>query len=188
MDNNNDWRQDDHWKVISAGGVQISTTPEQLWEQAVSYFKWCTDNPIKPKKTLTSGKEAGKQVEMVVARPFTIEGMCLHCGINRRYITEIEATHGKDSKWYMVMEKILMVIYTQNLEGGLADLYNPIMVSKVLKLDAPQENNTGTVKVEIVHSEAKLANSENEVLRKLNPEKLEIIKDKSENSEREITS
>lgn len=184
MADTNEWKQDEHWKVINAGGIVINNTPQQLWDNAVRYFKWCSENPIKPKKTLTSGKEAGKQVEGEIARPFTIEGMCLHCGISRKYISDIENTHAKDSEYYLVMEKILMIIYTQNLEGGIADIYNPIMVSKVLRMDTPSDNNTGSIKVEVIHSEAKLLNSENEVLEKLNSEKVEILKDKIEKSER----
>ena len=96
----------------------------------------------------------------------------------------IESTYAKDSEYYLIMEKILMIIYTQNLEGAIADIYNPIMVSKVLKMDAPSDPSTGPVKVEIVHSTSKLSNSENEVLKKLDSEKLEILEDKSENLKR----
>lgn len=179
----NGWQLDQHWKVVASGGRQISTTAQQLWEGAVSYFKWCEDNPIKAKRTLTSGKEAGKQVETEYTRPYTVKGFCLHCGISERYIKDISTTHQKDSEYYIVMEKILMLIYNQVLEGALLDLYNPIMASKLLNMDKETDNQDAIVKIEVVHTgKTKLANSENEILEKLNLEKLEILKDKIENS------
>jgi len=180
-----EWKLDEHWKVINAGARQISNTPEQLWEQAVEYFKWVDEHPIKAKRMLTSGKTQGDMKEIEYKRPYSVKAFCLHCGISERYISDIKETRSKDSEWYLIMEKILMVIYTQNLEGALVDLYNPLMVSKVLNMDKESAEGNSVVKVEIVHSQRdSLANSESEVLKKLDFGKLEILKDKVENSER----
>lgn len=183
MNGSEAWKLDEHWKVINSGGRVISNTPKQLWEQAVDYFKWCDENPIKAKQTLKSGKEASKQMEVEYKRPYTIKAFCLHAGISERYITDIKNSHALDSEWVMVMEKILYIIYNQNLEGGLVNLYNPIMVSKVLNLDKEPGDNEKPPRVEIVEPEGKksLANSENEVLKKLDFGKVEELKDKLEN-------
>lgn len=176
-----DFRQ--HWQVVNAGGQAISNTPKQLWEAAIDYFKWCDNNPIEAKRTLTSGKTQGQKVTSEYTRPYSIKGMCLHCNISERYLDDIRQTNAKDSEWYNIIEKILMIIYTQNLEGAIVDLYNPIMVSKVLNMDKAPEIGDSTVKVEIVDSRSNtLANSENEVLKKLDFGKVEILKDKLENS------
>lgn len=173
----------EHWQIINSGGRVLTNTPEQLWNAAMDYFKWTDEHPITAKRALTTGKEAGKQVQQEYKRPYSIKAMCLHCNISERYIKDIQESHTKDSEWYMVMEKILMVIYTQNLEGAMVDLYNPMMVSKVLNLGSGVDDTDRTVRVEIVSSQSgQLANSENEVLKKLDSEKLEILKTKVENT------
>lgn len=178
----NDWEHNDHWKVIAGGGVTISTTPEQLWAQICAYFKWVEDNPIKTKRTLTSGKEAGKEVTISYQRPYTVKAMCLHCGISEKYIKDIIETSAKESGYYQVLEKTMMLIYNQNLEGGLVDIFNPIMVSKVLNMDKPSNQDDKPVRVEIVNSEVnKLSNSENDILKNLDYGKVESLKNKLEN-------
>lgn len=180
-----DWKQDEHWKRVANGGIVISTTPQQLWDAATEYFLWTDENPIVAKRTLTSGKEAGKHVEQQYKRPYTVKAMCLHCGISERYIQDISQSQAKDSEWYMVVEKIMMIIYTQVLEGALVDLYNPIMASKMLNMDKEGDNPNAVVKIEIINSTSnELSNSENEVLAKLDFEKVISLKEKAENVKR----
>lgn len=176
----------EHWQIVDSRTGKASTTPEELWDAATSYFHWCDNNPLKAKRIVTAGKSTGQSVNQEYNRPYSVKGMCLHCGISEKYINDIKNVEGSND-WLIVIEKILMIIYTQNLEGAIVDLYNPIMVSKVLNLDKPDQSGQGNSKVEIIDSTSnQLATSENEVLRKLDFEKTEIIKDKSENSQREI--
>lgn len=185
---------DTHWQIVNSGGIQTSLTPEQLWENATNYFRWCDNHPIKTKRTLTSGKTQGSKVEVEHTRPYTIEAMCLHCGISKKYIKDIQDSADDGNAFFMVVEKILSIIYTQNLEGGITDIYNPIMVSKVLNLDKTTNdgNESRAVKVEIVRSESNvLKTSEHDIIKNLDYSKVEILnskieeKEKSENSKDE---
>lgn len=179
------YKIDQHWKKLINGATVISTTPEQLWQQAIEYFKWNDENPIKAKRTLTSGKTQGEKITVEFNRPYTVKAFCLHAGISERWINDIKESHDKSSDWYTVMERILTIIYTQILEGGLVDLYNPIMVSKVLNMDKQDGETDKPPRVEIVDSRQNtLSNSEDEVLKKLDFGKVEIIKEKSENYQR----
>lgn len=173
----------EHWHIINEGKQKVSNTPEQLWEAAVGYFKWCDENPISEKRTLLSGKTQGAKIEVEHTRPYTIKAFCLHANISEKYIKDlIDCKAGNE--WAMVIEKILYIIYNQNLEGGLIDQFNPIMVSKVLNMD--KENDKGNdppPRVEIVEGQTKqLANSENEILENLDYGKVEQLKEKIENS------
>ncbi len=180
-----------HWHLVKTGGSQIVLTPEELWERATGYFAWCDANPIKTKRPLTSGKNAGTMTTVEHVRLYTIEAFCIHANISKKYIKDISDSGDETSAYYHVMMKVLLIIYTQNLEGAAADIYNPIIVSKILALDKQDAPKDGNVKVEIVNSiSGKLANSENEVLQNLDFEKVSLVKDKStdlqrENSERE---
>jgi hypothetical protein len=176
------WKLDEHWKVINSGSIVVSSTPQQLWEQAVDYFKWMDANPIITKRTHITGKTQGQKYEVEFKRPYSIESMCLHCGISKRWIEDIRQTHDKSSEYYIVLERILMVIYTQVLEGAVVDLYNPIMASKMLNLDKQNDDDNKTVRVEIIDTgKVGLPNSESQILEKLDSEKVNIVKDKSEN-------
>lgn len=169
----------EHWEIINAGGRVVSATPEQLWQQGVDYFKWCDSNPIKAQKTMLSGKTQGQKVEVEYKRPYTIEGFCLHASISKRYIQDIQSMYGKDSEWYMVIQKIISVIYTQNLEGAIVELFNPIVVAKLLNLDKPQEDDSRSVRVEIIDTGKKiLATSENEILSNLDYDMVDQFKNK----------
>jgi len=175
------------WKIVSSGNIKVYEDAKELWEKAEAYFEWCDTKPIMSKRTLQSGKEAGKKVEIEHTRPYSIKGFCLFTGVNEAWLKDISVSNGKDSDWYMVVEKIMYVIYNQNMEGAMVDLFNPIMVGKVLGLDKPEDNTGKVTRVEIVDSVSnKLSNSESEVLQNLNQEKLQIVKDKSENSKRAI--
>lgn len=186
MEVTNDWEQNEHWKVVASGGVMIANTPEQLWKQAETYFKWCDENPIKAKRTLTSGKTQGDKVTVEFVRPYTIKGFCLHANISERYIKDISETHAKDSEMYLVMEKILYIIYNQVLEGALVDLYNPVMASKLLNMDKDSGDETKRTTVTIIDSiSTQLHSSEASVISNLDFDKVESLKAKIENVESE---
>src|SRR5688572_18435346 len=129
-----------HWQLVRSGGQQIVSTPEDLWERAELYFQWCDDNPIKTKTPITSGKSAGTMAVKEHPRLYTIKAFCIHANISEKYIKDISQSHDENSLYYQIMMKILMIIYTQNLEGAAADIFNPIIVSKILTLDKDQNN------------------------------------------------
>lgn len=177
----------EHWEVINAGGIKIPDTPEHLWEQAVGYFKWCQDNPMVEKRTLLSGKTQGAKIDVEFVRPFTIKGFCLHAGISEKYISDLKDMHPSDSPWVHVMERILYLVYNQNLEGAIVGTYNPIIISKILNVDKDNDkDNDAPPRVEIVDSTSSvIPKSEDEALKNLDFGKVEILKEKTEELKRE---
>ena len=168
------------WKIVGGGGITIYDDAEQLWVKAEAYFLWCDTTPILSKRTLNAGKKGGDKVEVEHIRPYSMKGLCLYCGVNEAWLKDIAVMGDKNSVWYLIVEKIMYVIYNQNVEGAYVDLFNPIMVSKVLGLDKPEDNSGKVTRVEIVDSVSnKLSNSENQILQNISLEKLQIVKDKS---------
>lgn len=174
------------WRIVGNGGIKVYDNAEELWRKAEAYFEWCDSEPITSKRTIQSGKGVGTKVDIENVRPYSLKGLCLFCGINETWLKDIAGGTDKNSIWFLVVEKIMYVIYNQNVEGAYVDLFNPIMVSKILGLDKPEDNSGKITRVEIVDSlSGKLATSENEILKNLNYKKLESIKEKSENLKKE---
>lgn len=155
-----------HWQLVNASTITVSNTAEDLWSNATEYFKWCDEHPIEIKKTLVSGKEAGKIVLTETPRPYSVKGLCIHCGILQEYIRDIQQTKDKSSKYYMVISTILYLIFVQNQELAMIGVYNPVFTQRVLNMDK-DDTPVSAITVNVVHGLPQLSNSESEVLEKL---------------------
>lgn len=177
-----------HWKIIHNNRNITSNTPNELWENAVRYFQWCDDNPIKNKVTILAGKEAGNKVSTEKLRPYTIKALCIHCNIDEDYIKDIRATKKTDSEYYIVVSKILYIIYTQNLENAMVENFNPGFTAKVLNMEK-EEQTMQPLTINHVYNNPldgkslpELSDSENSVLEKLELELSLDEKSKEQNS------
>jgi hypothetical protein len=159
----------EHWEIVNSGRIVVSNTPEELWENAVDYFAWCDMNPIVSKITITAGKGTGDQVNKSSRRPYSIKGLCLHCGILEEYIRDVRSIKDRQSLYYSVVSKILYIIYIQNLEMATIGEFNPIFVAKVLNMEKDDVPNN-PVKIHVVQGLPELSKSENEILEKLESE------------------
>jgi hypothetical protein len=162
-----------HWEIVNSGKTTVSNSAEELWQNAIAYFSWCDQNPIKIKRTITSGKEVGKQVETETPRPYSVKGLCLHCGILEEYLRDIRRSKDQGSLYYIVVSKIMYLIYIQNVELATVGVFNPIFTAKMLNIgedDAPAQ----AITINVVTDLPTLSNSEKEVLEKLEAEKVEI--------------
>ena len=177
---------EDHWQVVQSGRITVAETAEELWNNACKYFAWCRDNPIITKKRVSVGKDAGKEFNDTSTRPFTIKGLCIHCGIVEDYLNDIRQTKNKDSEYYLVVSKILYIIFTQNAEMATIGVFNPIFTSKMLNMEN-DDTPAGVVRVEIVPGLPTLAKSENEILEKIESEIADRKILEGKNPEREIS-
>ncbi len=168
-----------HWEVVNSKTITASNTPQQLWDNACKYFKWCDENPIESKRLLIAGAKAGTHALDVQVRPYSIRGLCLHCGIVEEYLRDIRQSKDESSEYYIVVSRILYIVFTQNLENATIGLFNPIFTSKVLNMEKDDTPPQG-IKIEVVQGLPTLSKSENEILEKLELEKsyLEKSKDK----------
>ncbi len=163
----------EHWEIVNGERSPIDLTEKGLWEGAVSYFRWCKENPKLIKRTLVSGKEAGKKVEEELERPYTIKGLCFHCGITEEYLYDIKNLKDKTNGFYLVAQQIINLIHTQNVEGAMIGQFNAPMTAKLLNMDTEEKSST-PVTVTIVQGTPALSNSENEILEKLESEKRDL--------------
>lgn len=169
----------EHWQILSGAKVVVSNSPEELWKNAVKYFEWCDTHPKVVKRTAMSGKETGKKFEVEYPRAYSVKALCLHCGILEEYVRDLRQSKDSGNEYYRVISAILYIIYTNNLEGAMVDLFNPIFTSKVLNMEK-DDIPAAAITVRVINADAagraipELSKSENEILEKL---ELEISED-----------
>jgi hypothetical protein len=157
-----------HWELP----MRVTNTVEDLWKNAVEYFKWCESNPLRAKRTVTQGKEIGRKVEIEKIRPYSLKALCLHCGVTEEYIKDL-MNSPKDSTAYLVVGRILTNIYVQIYELGMIGEISPVMAAKVLNME-DQDNGPQKVTIEYIGDLPKLAKTENEILEQIQIENGEI--------------
>jgi len=160
------------WQMINLRkDTMYVDTAEAMWERACEYFTWCDENPVTWNSTIMSGTKGGSKVENESPRPYSVRAMCLFCGLSEGYIASVRSSKDQSSDYYLVISKVLSLIYVQNLDYATAGVFNPIFTSKLLNLGEDNEVSEPS-KVEIITlGIPSLSNSENEVLEKLEMEK-----------------
>jgi len=125
-------------------------TPDELWEAALNYFKWCIDNPLFEieqtkmpqrlpanynKKAHGPIKNFTSQItEIPHARAFTIEGLCLFVGIDMQTYYNYASNKETYKTYFDICARIKLVIDTQHLENGMVGIFNAGLVARKLGL------------------------------------------------------
>lgn len=96
-------------------------------------------------------KQTGEIVSAVMPRPFNLPALCLHCGVTPGYINDM-ARNSKAGTLSLVCQRILMVIYSQNLEYAMVGIFNPVISAKKLNLGANDEQGrtAATINIEVI--------------------------------------
>lgn len=152
------------WERLVNGIYYTSNTPEELWKNAIAYFKWCDENSIIMGKSVGSGTQAGVTVTDTMPRPYTVKGLCLHCGVTEEWLASVKATPRSTNDFHMVVNKIMYIIDTQITEYALTGVFNPVFSYKILGMDKV-ESAQQPITIEIVEGKTapQLANSEGQV-------------------------
>jgi hypothetical protein len=141
-------------------------TPEKMWEYFQAYRKEVKSNPIKTveqKKGNTiipkgaSARQISKlakaTIELPAQRPLTMEGFQNWLEDND-IITDVtdyfENKNGSYSDFLRVCQRVRRVIRQDQIEGGMAGIYNPSITQRLNGLADKQETKTehsGDIKV-----------------------------------------
>ena len=127
-------------------------TPEALWEVAKNYFQWCDDNPWQKNEAIKSGEWAGKIYQIPTQRPYSISGFLLFAGVGRNYWTQFKQRKNIE-EFEEVIERIEMVIETQQFEGAAVGAFNVNIIMRKLGLNEQQEiivNNKNTEPTRVI--------------------------------------
>jgi hypothetical protein len=123
-------------------GTKYIETPEKLWDYFVDYKDDVKSNPIK--KMVFVGKDGVKDYEER-ERPLTIDGF--ECWLaDKGIIGDLSHyfanTDNKYSDYLTICSRIKKNVRNDQIEGGMANIYNPSITQRLNGLTEKQETNT----------------------------------------------
>jgi hypothetical protein len=125
-------------------GTKNIETPEKMWEYFETYKKWVKENPIKVQDYV------GKDAEMVYRtkeRPLTIDGFECWC-FDNEIISDLSQyfanTEQRYTDYQTICSRIRKAVRSDQIEGGMAGIYNPSITQRLNNLVERQENTIVT--------------------------------------------
>jgi len=144
-------------------------SPEKMWELFEGYKKDSKENPLLEHDFV--GKD-GDSVYRKKERCLSMEGFECYV-LDHTELTYPDLTNyfeGKDSykDFLPICSRIKREIRRDQIEGGMAGIYNPSITQRLNGLTEKQDVTTqgekiNKITVEVIKSEAPLASSENEI-------------------------
>lgn len=118
-------------------------TPEKMWELFKAYAEKTKSNPILVHDFV--GKDA-EEVQRKKERPLTMEGFEVYVydqGLNDGLQHYFANTGGNYSSYLTVCARIRNSIRNDQIEGGMAGIYNPSITQRLNNLVEKQDLTTG---------------------------------------------
>lgn len=122
------------------GGKYIAT-PEKMWELFQAYVKQVKSSPFKVKDWV--GKD-GDQVYREKEKPLTMEGFECYVfdqGLNGELSHYFSNKEERYSSYVAVCSRIRKAIRHDQIEGGMAGMYNPSITQRLNGLVEKTEND-----------------------------------------------
>lgn len=134
------------------GEELIYQQPKDLLSQAYKYFDWCNDNPWHKQELIKSGARAGELIGIPIVRPYTLEGLCVFCGISISTFRDYE----ERADFEAVTTHLREIIRQNQIEGECIGAYNAAVMSKIQGLTEKQEvNQPMGLTIHVISPEAK---------------------------------
>lgn len=115
-------------------------TPDDVREAGQRYLEWCRDNPIEVPKTHVVKGEVQEYVEKR-KRPITKMGFARFIGITWRGLVHMSDVERRGQEYVDALDEVFASFDAEVLEGGLSNIYNGMLVARVLSL-AENVNST----------------------------------------------
>lgn len=120
---------------VKLGRPRKFETPDDLWAAAISYFEWCTDNPLVEDKVMIVDKSAEHQ-SISKMRAMTLKAFYTHAGIGEQTFLDYEAR----APFSGIVKLIRDVMRSQKFEGAAAGMLNPNIIARDLGLAEVSKN------------------------------------------------
>jgi hypothetical protein len=132
------------------GRPKAIETPEKMWELFVEYESWVRQNPIEVQDFV--GKD-GDEVFRKKNRPLTMEGFEMHV-FGKGIATDLDQyfanREGRYSNFVSICSRIRKTIRQDQIEGGMAGIYNPSITQRLNGLvEKVQEDGSKEVTIKV---------------------------------------
>lgn len=130
-------------------GTKYIETPEKLWEYFTQYKESVKSNPIR--KMVFVGKDGNKDYEER-ERPLTIDGF--ECWLlDKDIIGDLSHyfanTNNKYSDYLTICSRIKKSVRNDQIEGGMANIYNPSITQRLNGLVEKTDNTNTNVNYDV---------------------------------------
>jgi hypothetical protein len=126
-------------------------TPELMLQYFTEYAEYCKSNPIKVHDFV--GKD-GDEVYRLRERPLTIEGFENYC-YNQGVIGDLSHyfanTNNAYEEFLTICSRIRKTIRQDQIEGGMAGVYNPSITQRLNSLVEKSENKHEVSEIKITY-------------------------------------
>lgn len=130
------------------GRTKHIESPEKMWDYFLQYKKFVKDNPIIVKDWV--GKDA-TDVYREKEKPLTIDGFECWCYDNdiisdlSQYFANTEQRY---TDYQTICSRIRKAVRTDQIEGGMAGIYNPSITQRLNNLVEKQQHEHSITKFE----------------------------------------
>ena len=117
------------WEKVKFGAPPAFSSPDEMWERSVEYFKWCEENTINELKIFNNqGKIISGDVPHM--RAMTQAGLCSFLNIG----TSTWHDYKKKDNFSAVISQVEMIMYEQKFSGAAAGLLSSNIIARDLGL------------------------------------------------------
>lgn len=130
-------KKNKYWLFRDKHGRDKKYTPEELWNEFVSYMEWLEKEPFyEVKPMVVSGKL--RMAKIPKMRAATQSGFCLFADIT----TNTLKNYRNDKDFFHIVTRIDETIRTQKFEGAAAELLNSNIIARDLGLRDGMDHTT----------------------------------------------
>lgn len=129
-----------YWQFAGKHGRSFKYTPDNLWLEALDYFKWMSDRVWNKNEAIKSGDMAGELVQVPTSTPLSIESFCVFADISTDTFRNYNSNTDNYKDFFEVSTRIKTIIETNQLEGATVGAYNPNIIARKLGLVDKKED------------------------------------------------
>lgn len=126
-------------------GRPYSFKPDELQKKINAYFDWCDQNPFIKYDCVKTGQDAGKELQIKIPRPYTIQGIVCHLEIDRQTWYNWCDESQKNTDLFDIVTRANTKISQNQVEGAGAGVFNPMIIARLQGLTDKQEVTTTTI-------------------------------------------
>lgn len=123
------------WEIAKGPGKPPAfNSPQEMWDRAVEYFKWCGQNQIIEEKV---GFFQGEPSSAFVghSRPMTISGLCVFLNVDR----QTYYNYKKNPEYFDITKSIDEAMFEQKFAGAATGQFNANIIARDLGLAEKQD-------------------------------------------------